>query len=139
MKDKWPRDKALKVREIIRKMELCACGSNTHWECVKELLVEAEQHASKEGFYRDKWFEFGAKVLDSWGLLEHGTGIGFAWLTDDGRLLLEFLTDFGTEDHDAEDGTGHPMWSIEFSWGDAEDKADSYGEWMEQIGKDRVQ
>lgn len=124
---KWPRDKALKIRTIIDRMNLCGCGSNAHWECVLELLQEAETH-SDHGFYRDKWYEFGAKVLDSWGLLDHGTGIGFAWLTEDGKLLLEFLHDFGLEDADMNDETGHPCWAAEFSWEEqpAEGKIDIY-------------
>lgn len=108
---KWPREKALKVRDLISKFNICSCGSDAHWECVLELLVEAENHSDK-GFYRDKWFEFGAKVLDAWGLLDHGTGIGFSFLTDEGKLFLEFLRDFGTADHDLNDETGQPATSI---------------------------
>lgn len=124
---RWPRDKAAKVRAIIEHMNLCSCGSNTHWECVLELLSEAETH-TKDGFYRDTWFEFGAKVLDSWELLEHGTAIGFAWLTDDGKLLLEFLRDFGTDED------GHPVWASEFSWTEVENDDDWYGKWKSQKG-----
>jgi hypothetical protein len=131
---KWPRPKAMAVRKIIEKLDLCACGSDAHWECVLELLSEAENHTG-DGFYRDKWFEFGAKVLDSWGLTEHGTGIGWAWLTDDGKLLLEFLRDFGVEDHDWNTNTGHPAWVVEFSWTEREDPnlLDTYAEWEETI------
>lgn len=125
---RWPRNKADQIRKIIERISICGCGSDAHWECILELLCEAEQHKDK-GFYRDKWFEFGAKVLDSWELLEHGTGIGWAWLTDDGKLLLEFLREFGTEDHDMNDDSGHPIWSIEHSWGDPGEADDWYGQW----------
>lgn len=109
---------------------MCGCGTDAHWECVLELLGEAEKHSDR-GFYRDKWYEFGAKVLDGWELVEHGTGIGWAWLTDDGKLVLEFLQDFGTEDHSWDEGTGHPAWSIEYSWSavKASQVIDSYEEW----------
>jgi len=136
--DKWPRAKAFRVRTIIDKLQLCGCGSDAHWECVLELLSEAEAHSGNTlapggGFYRDKWFEFGAKVLDSWGLSEHGTSIAWAWLTGDGSLLLEFLRDFGTEDYDFGKENGHPLWSIETSWPEVEveGEPDAYAEWRE--------
>lgn len=122
----WPRENAQRAREVIGKLNLCSCGTNAHWECILELLEEASQH-TKEGFYRDKWFEFGAKVLDSNGLIEHGTGIGFAWLTDDGKLLLKFLRDFGVEEDESKE---FPGWSTEFSWSsDKPKRNDAYGMW----------
>ena len=129
LSEKWPREKALKIRTIISRMKLCGCGTDAHWQCVFELLCEAESH-TKEGFYRDKWFEFGAKCIDSWDLIDHGTGIGRAWLTEDGKLLLQFLRDFGLEDWRTDDDSGHPLWSVEFSWeADAKD-GDTYSEWV---------
>ena len=127
--EKWPRGKALKIREIIERLRLCPCGSTAQWDCILELLSEAETHTDR-GFYRDKWFEFGAKVLGSWDLIDHGTGIGFAWLSDDGRLLLEFLRDFGVEDYCMDDGSGtHPLWSIELDWDETQNDTDAYAEW----------
>lgn len=126
--ERWPRPRALKVREVLDRIQVCGCGTNAQWECLLELLCEAETH-TKEGFYRDKWFEWGAKVLDKWDLLEHGTGAGFMWLTDDGKLILEFLREFGTESHYYPDGSGHPFWTVEFSWSEKEDPADTYSEW----------
>lgn len=120
---KWPRDRALQVRAVLDRLALCGCGSNNHWECLIELLSEAEHHTEGQGFYRDKWFEFGAKVLDSWGLLEHGTSIGYAWLTDNGKMLLDFLRDFGTDDQD------HPEWVEEFSWTLEPKEWDAYWRW----------
>ena len=115
-------------------MALCGCGSGDGYECVLELLCEAENHTT-EGFYRDKWFEFGAKVIDSWNLTEHGTGIGFGWLTDDGKLLLQFLRDFGNEGNNLCEGTGHPEWSVEFSWTLEGNEKDSYSSWVEKVSK----
>jgi hypothetical protein len=123
MQDKWPREKALGLRTILDKMQLCGCGNNTQWECLLELLEEAETHTAS-GFYRDKWFEFAAKVLDSWNLIEHGTSIGFAWPTADGKLLLEFLRDFGTDDAE------FPDWCMEFSWDADPDEKDTYAVWV---------
>lgn len=87
-----------RVQEIIDHVRLCRCATASHWECMLELLAEAENHTEKEGFSRDSWFEFGAKVLDGWNLLEHGSSISYAWLTEDGELLLHFLKLHGTED-----------------------------------------
>lgn len=138
---KWTRSRAIQIRTIIERMGLCGCGSGAHWACVLTLLERAEDHDKNGSFYqwakgaddpRDAWVEFGAKVLDSWDLIEHGTGIGYAWLTDDGKLLLDFLRDFGTEDHDMNDGTGHPMWSIEFSWELEKKDGDTYDEWAKR-------
>lgn len=130
--EKWPRDKALKIRAIIERIGICGCGTDAHWVCILELLKESENH-TVEGFYRDRWYEFGAKVLDGWDLLNHGTGIGRAWLTDDGKLLLEFLRDFGTEDASPNDHTGHPFWAVEFSWDTNPEDKDTYSEWAASL------
>lgn len=131
LKDKWNRPKALKIRDVIERASGCNCGSATYWERVLEILSEAESHTDK-GFYRDSWFEFGAHVLDKFSLLDHGTGIGFAWLTDDGKLLLEFIRDFGTNDHCLSTCEGWPEWTIEHSWSAEENANDSYGEWSNE-------
>jgi hypothetical protein len=91
------------IFKILSRMNLCGCGSATEWQIVSEVLHHAA--AETHSFYRDdgygdegeRWWEFAAKVCDSWFLLEHGTGIGSAWLTDDGRLLLRFLDEHGTD------------------------------------------
>jgi hypothetical protein len=89
------------LRKIILDLDLCDCGSASQWSVV-EMLLERAADESKS-FYEPTddtsgwWVEFGAKVLDSSGLVEHGSGIGWAWLTDDGELLLQFLKEFGTE------------------------------------------
>ena|ERR1700760_4421404 len=138
--EKWPREKALCLRNIIQRMgSVCGCGNSTEFECILELLKEAENH-TENGFYRDKWFEFAAKVLDSWDILEHGSSIGFAWLTEDGKLLLEFLNDFGTESYNMEDDSGHPEWAHEFGWDTepADWSSDSYLRWEEKMKENMV-
>jgi hypothetical protein len=127
----WPRAKAIKIRGIIKRIGLCGCGSGSGWECVLDVLQEAENHTD-DGFYRDRWFEFAAHMLDSRGMLDHGVGIGCAWLTDDGKLLLEFLRAFGTDSYDMYDGSGHPFWASEFSWSETEDPGDVYSQWERQ-------
>ena len=135
----WTRADALRVREIIERMKLCGCGTDAAWEIVSFLLERGNRDEvgwlADKGFYSsaddasEKWVEFGAKVLGGWDLLEHGGGIGGAWLTDDGKLLLRFLRDFGLEGHDMEENTGHPLWSVEFSWDENAKPNDTFSEW----------
>ena len=141
----WNRKDALQLRAIIDRLGLCACGTTAHWEIVLHLLERAEDHEKNGSFYkfqmendsqdvRDPWIEFGAKVLDSWHLIDHGTGIGWAWLTDDGKLLLRFLREFGVEGwtSDNESGT-HPLWSAEFSWDENAKHDDTFSVWERAV------
>lgn len=86
------------LRHLISdRIGLCGCGSSM-WPLIKHLLEIAEDHDKKGGFYDPEdaqwpWLEFAAKVLDIWKLCEHGRSIGYQWLTDDGKKLLEFLRD----------------------------------------------
>lgn len=119
----WNRRDALQVRNAIERMGLCGCGTNDHWIVIFELLERAEDHAKHGSFCQENfpWMEFGAKVLDSWRLLEHGSSISAAWLSRDGELLLRLLRDFGTETH--------PTWLDDFGWDETEDQSDSFGIW----------
>ena len=138
MSERWSRTDALKVREIIERIGFCSCGTTAAWEIVQHLLERGENHDQNGSFYkfqlgndsedvRDSWVEFGAKVLDSWHLIEHGTGIGWGWLTGEGKLILRFLREFGTE--------GHPMWSKEYSWNEIPQSNDTFSEWLKLSGQ----
>lgn len=100
-------------------LELCYCGRPEEtFQLVKELLERAEQlwpenleesaisTTKTKCFYDDhkdaskRWVEFGAKVLDMANLLEHGGGIGHAWLTPKGVRVLQFLRQYGTDHND---------------------------------------
>jgi hypothetical protein len=100
------------LHKILDRIDLCGCGTDAHWEIVLRLLKMAENHDKNGSFYGVKgtelapWIEFGAKVIDGWGLIEHGTGIGWAWLTEDGELLLAWLRKFGTDTGD----DANPVW-----------------------------
>jgi hypothetical protein len=110
--DEWTHEERRTLREKLGAMQICGCGSSdSPWNVVKLLLdralsLEVKNFFNEKTFYDEaedasgRWVEFGAKVLDSYGLLEHGTSIGCAWLTDDGRLLLRFIDEFGQEDSD---------------------------------------
>lgn len=109
----WPRERALQIREILEGFNLCGCGSNSEHEIIRMVL---NRIVRQESCYEDaddadgRWVEFVAKILDAWGLTEHGTGIGYGWLTDKGKLLLGFYGAFG-------DGPDEwPAWVKEFSW-----------------------
>lgn len=112
----WTKEKQAIIRkDCIGELGLCGCGSGHNYEIVLSLLDRSEKNsASAIGdkvpcFYDPMegeilsasaaWVEFGANVLDAAGLLEHGSGIGHAWLTDDGRMLLDFLREFGADQH----------------------------------------
>lgn len=71
---------------------LCPCGSGADFELLIEVLEWcALDHESKgrEGTYRSAAWELAAKVLDQADLIEHGSGIGWPWLTSWGEEVLE--------------------------------------------------
>jgi hypothetical protein len=101
----------MKLREakvFLEKVKLCGCGTS-NWPILLHLLEIAEDH-EKNGLFYDppeapiRWLEFGAKVLDDWGLVEHGTGVGSAWLTEEGTALLAWLRRWGVDDSAWPDG-----------------------------------
>ena len=75
-------------------MGLCTCGSDSVGELLREVLTwcaQEDRFEDKEGCYRSREWELAAKLLDSYELIEHGTGIGWPWITDDGRKVLEMF------------------------------------------------
>jgi hypothetical protein len=73
---------------------LCGCGS----DAVPNLLLEvlrwcALEHEEKgrQGTYRSTEWELAAKVLDSADLVEHGSGIGWPWITPKGKEVLAII------------------------------------------------
>ena len=102
-------------------MRLCGCGSRSEFPLILKLLERAEKRNES---YKDSIsyyeplddipgyaVEVFAKVLDSWELLEHGTGIGWAWLTDDGQMLIDFLREYGTQESRDDGSELWPDWS----------------------------
>lgn len=124
----WTRADALEIRRIMDNMGVCSCGSGVFWPTIKQILTVGE--SEKEDFYKSTtarqqhWMEFGALVADSWGLLEHGSSIGGAWLTQDGALLLRFLRDF------SDDQDNHPEWCHCFEWNELEVRNDTFAKWL---------
>ncbi len=81
---------------------LCGCGSSSKWDVILSVLERAadESHSFYEpiGNAPSAWVEVLAMFLDAAGFLEHGTGIGWAWLTPKGNAVLGFLRHYGTAD-----------------------------------------
>lgn len=79
---------------------ICGCGSDEirdllH-ECLKWAASGDEQHKKDgsewdKGFYRSIQHELAAHILVSVGLLDHGSGIGWAWASEDGKRLLALV------------------------------------------------
>lgn len=80
---------------------ICGCGSHKKWEllyeCLKWSALESDERFKKtgspwdNGFYQSTAHELAANILDHAGLLEHGSGIGWAWITEDGKRLLALI------------------------------------------------
>ena len=79
-------------------LNLCCCGSGQDFDLLLEVLrwsASGEDRFKKngtgydEGVYQSVAHELAMKVLDAHGLTEHGSGIGWAWATEDGRKLLK--------------------------------------------------
>lgn len=105
----------------ISEMNLCNVGEE-YLVIVKLILIRAELHdpsnkTHSKSFYEElaspgdglhlspTFVEFVARTLDARDLLDYGTGIGWAFLTEEGKLLLEFLQEFGANVH------SWPEWS----------------------------
>ena len=96
----------LRYRSAINRVPLCGCGSG-QWDVVLAMLERAAASPKPDGasFYdpmpgkdlSGRAVEIVAHALDHVGLLEHGSTIGFAWLTPGGELLLRFLQKYGID------------------------------------------
>lgn len=82
-----------------------------HWCCgrpeqvlraIHEVLKQSKHNhtiADRGGFYsncyEDGYKQFMWHALNDAGLLEHGSGVGGSWLTDEGEYLLKLLEEKG--------------------------------------------
>ena len=81
---------------------LCGCGSSKDTALLYEVLEwcsldnkdpkRKEEPFAKHGCYCSPGHELAAKVLDRAGLIEHGSGIGWPWITEKGKQVLEYIT-----------------------------------------------
>ena len=87
------------ARILLDACDLCSCGSGEDGKLLYECLLWAFQRDEepkrepfgKKGFYCSPGHELAAKILDKCGLLDHGSGIGWAWLSDKGRELMIWI------------------------------------------------
>jgi len=103
------KTRQLWIRTLVGRVPLCGCGStDTMWSIVRAVLTRSRGFASDDralGFYDPMpeldlsaaAVEFAAQVLNQSDLMEHGSGIGWAWLTGGGLVLLEFLDQYGVD------------------------------------------
>ncbi len=72
---------------IYTKCNLCCCGSTLPALFLLKMLRLCSNDLPTEA---DKYLqnELALKVLDSAGLITHGSGMSYCWLTDSGRDLL---------------------------------------------------
>src|ERR1700761_7086716 len=97
------------LKEIFARLGLCECGSEADWIVILEFLERANNFeaihsnsgsltCSSHPDANERFVEFVVKVLDSWNLIDHGDNISNgAWLTDDGRVLQQWLRTYGTD------------------------------------------
>lgn len=81
-------------------MHGCGCGSSEKfikdfWEVFSK-IKEGQCHY--EYIYKDEYNELIAQMLDSRGLLEHGTSVAGSWLSEEGEALYEVLKARPTSD-----------------------------------------
>lgn len=103
-KAEYTKEHQRRLRHLLSdRIGLCGCGTGDTWPLLLSMLERAENHTSR-GYFTDPLgdipanaIEFIAHVMDSWELLEHGSGIGSAWLTQDGIEVLTFLRRWGTD------------------------------------------
>lgn len=92
--------------------ELCLCGTGKDLELLIETLkFAAEDSTTKhektgrgwdQGCYQSAGHELAMKVLDSYGFVEHGSGIGWAWVSEDGERLLTMMDTLPNEEEEDE-------------------------------------
>jgi hypothetical protein len=123
MADWDQKDVELRIRTIVGKMPFCGCGDPTlMWKIVLAMLERIETSV-KSGYYDETGrprnpplpscydpmpeydlsgnaVQFVAHVLNNANLTEHGTSVGFGWLTAPGALILRFLRKYKDVDND---------------------------------------
>lgn len=76
---------------------LCGCGTGEDFDLLWDVLDWCDNNddpvvraSVKNGCYCSPAWELAAKVLDKANLVEHGSGIGWAWTTALGKGLLKW-------------------------------------------------
>ncbi len=106
-------DKPRTMDEVIQSV-----AASESWDVVLSILKRAEQPIQERaGFHEDiigasaRWVWFAVTTLCHWpaDLMDYGTSPKWAWLTPDGKRLLDWLREYGTDEENwpaqADDGT----------------------------------
>lgn len=74
-------------------MKGCGCGSRDQFQedAYKLFMAIGRKEATFELIYKDLYTELLAQMLDSRGLLEHGSSIGGSWLSEAGKYLFSLF------------------------------------------------
>jgi hypothetical protein len=117
----------LDIRTALSKLPLCGCGrADKMREIVRDVLARAAQPWPKDGRTRrisldeampqhdlsDIAVEFVAQALSETGHLEHGGSVGGSWLSEAGRLVLDFLREYGCDPGNiGDEAASWPAWA----------------------------
>jgi len=72
----------------------CGCGSYDDFgkDMIKLLKFFSTPHENREwSIYDDRYYELLSHWMDNKKLIEHGSGIGGAWLTEKGNNILDVI------------------------------------------------
>lgn len=74
-------------------MQGCGCGNREQFQedAYNLFIAIGQKKATFELIYKDLYTELLAQMLDSRGLLEHGSSIGGAWLSEAGEVLFSLF------------------------------------------------
>lgn len=84
-------------QDLIHELGICGCGiPEEAYQAVLDMLKRAEDRKNGKLILdnNNPHELFMAYILDHLGLLEHGSSIYGAWLTDKGKKMLEALEKF---------------------------------------------
>lgn len=72
---------------------ICSCGSGQDFELLLEVFRFCAMRPKPEGksCYDSPGWELAAKVLDGADVIDHGTGIGWPWLSTEGEQVFAEL------------------------------------------------
>jgi len=102
------------MSDMIHSLGCCGCGNPEEtYEAIHEMLLyysDINTHSNYPRIYKglvtdevNPYIQFMAYVLDGKGFLEHGSSIIGAWLTDKGKQLLSYMTEFAKYEYEMDD------------------------------------
>lgn len=100
-----------KAQAKIKAMRFCGCGNpDDAYGALRDTLDAYDNDEARGGWdgrvqrTKDWWAKLGdgyahllLYFIDAAGLLEHGGSVGGSWLSEDGKLVLGFLRQWGVD------------------------------------------